>query len=535
MLLEERIDELIEFNMVYGHSDVSEELMGGPPTYKSLGQWCDRIRHANKAGLVSKGNVQLLQNIGFHWGGESSRITISPVTLKSNKRSVPEAPVQEERPAVPVPVPPVPAAYSEIVRRRISIICPRPRERTAIIASPSSQNHHSWNPSSFYQPSANLIAAVQSSNLITAAVHTNPSTTTSTRTTIQPSPAPATNDPRSDKISSYGDHMEILVGRKIYDVIPVETMEVSTYTHLVLSHVEFCRLPPMQMIGKRKYMPLGFPGIRCQYCNEEDRLRSGSYFPSSLKTMSDSSKTLFAIDNHFQKCASCPIEVKDELIDAKNTHQHERRTKKRHGGQKAAFYKIWNVMHPDEGAVNKIARQIYLRNRFLRFGVGSIEKGTNVELDSRKMETTTSTQKNAKMTLASSQQERIVEATVPPKQHTDANLELNSPEQRMLETTTRRQQSTNIDIASSQNEILVEETTNIALASSQYELLEKEVTVPSKQYTADTNMELKWSEQEPRAETTMRKPQIACEHTIWPYKKSEEHIASSVSNKKLRI
>jgi len=247
--------------------------------------------------------------------------------------------------------------------------------------------------------------------------------------------------------------MENLVGKKIIDVIPVETLEVSTYTRFVISQLEFCQLPPIQMVGKRKWMPLGFPGLRCQYCNKDKRLRCGSYFPSSLKTMSDSSKTLFAIDSHLQKCTACPEEIKQKLIDTKTTHLHERRRNKRHGGQKAAFWKIWNVMHPDEEAVNEIAHNIFIQNRILRFAPTSAGTDTNVELDSseeRKMETTT-----LNTALASSQQEPIAKTTAPSKQQTDVNMELSK---RKMVIKRWRQESAITALASDQQAPIAETT-----------------------------------------------------------------------------
>ena len=489
LILEERIDELIEFNMVYGHSDVSEELMG--PIFKSLGQWCDRIRWANKAGLISKGNIQLLQKIGFHWGRESSSsCTAVPVPTPEVVKEEPVLLValgsnrDTLEPAAPAPItnPLLPRARCPPIKRTANIVVnpPRPTKRERIVGNginPSSQycdprypsSPHSqqsnqlyqqgyyyssryyipWHSSqhqykqpynSYYQP-PNPVAAMQANtsyNCMTSSILPSaPSDTSgnssysfhhnrqappqqniqngitlpmtlptalvptskqesqsegkadlrtplqivrhliyaSRRDALPPNnPAAAVlmqqsfnkrtivNATRSNTETPpppyvYGDEIQHLVGKKIIDLIPRNTqIQVSVYTRLVISQLQILRTDDKP---GRKCLYIGFPGLKCRHCDVRTHKRSGAYFPTSVKTLSDSKKTLFAVDEHLQnKCLHCPQELKDEISRVKANHEFERRAKFKYGGQRAFFFEIWKILHPDQKMAQETILQI---------------------------------------------------------------------------------------------------------------------------------------------------------------------------------
>jgi hypothetical protein len=67
-LLQKRFDELLEFNMKVGNSDVSEIFSRD----QSLGHWCVSLKKAYKMGLISHNNIELLRKLGFEWEAESS-------------------------------------------------------------------------------------------------------------------------------------------------------------------------------------------------------------------------------------------------------------------------------------------------------------------------------------------------------------------------------------------------------------------------------------------------------------------------------
>jgi hypothetical protein len=95
--------------------------------------------------------------------------------------------------------------------------------------------------------------------------------------------------------------------------------------------------------GKRKDLVVGFPGFACYYCNGGSK-SGGRYFPSSIKTMSDSKKTLLSLYNHIQKCRKCPEPLKKSLKDLRPSHDEERKLQN-YGSQKTFFSLIWANLH----------------------------------------------------------------------------------------------------------------------------------------------------------------------------------------------
>jgi hypothetical protein len=95
--------------------------------------------------------------------------------------------------------------------------------------------------------------------------------------------------------------------------------------------------------GKRKGLEVGFPGLSCYHCNGLNT-QGGRYFPSTIKTMADTNKTLMGIFHHLLKCKRCPPSVLVNLSHLRLTHASERKIQ-RYGSQKAFFMIIWNRLH----------------------------------------------------------------------------------------------------------------------------------------------------------------------------------------------
>lgn len=95
--------------------------------------------------------------------------------------------------------------------------------------------------------------------------------------------------------------------------------------------------------GKRKDLVVGFPGFACYYCNGGSK-NGGRFFPQTIKTMSDSKKTLFSLYNHIQKCRKCPESLKKSLKDLRPSHDKERKLQN-YGSQKTFFSLIWANLH----------------------------------------------------------------------------------------------------------------------------------------------------------------------------------------------
>lgn len=114
------------------------------------------------------------------------------------------------------------------------------------------------------------------------------------------------------------------------------------YFHL-LCQVTPCMFSEVDRFGRRMGLSCGFPGLACRHC-VEDGHGAGRFFPSSIKTFQDGSKTLNSIYHHVMQCRKCPVEVKDVLTDARKCHDAERNVMK-FGSQQAFLTLVWGRLH----------------------------------------------------------------------------------------------------------------------------------------------------------------------------------------------
>lgn len=128
------------------------------------------------------------------------------------------------------------------------------------------------------------------------------------------------------------------------DIHPRDRQSGTYFTNAVFNNV--CKvLSSSSDQNLRQKMPIGFPGLACLHCQGLSRKRNGGrYFPSSLKTLSDSKKTLFAIYQHLQNCDKCPEDIKKDLQTLMSGHEEERR-KQRRGSQISYFLAVWQAVH----------------------------------------------------------------------------------------------------------------------------------------------------------------------------------------------
>jgi hypothetical protein len=125
----------------------------------------------------------------------------------------------------------------------------------------------------------------------------------------------------------------------------------TNFSYHLLSQMQPCVFTEADRLGKRKGLPPGFPGLACRHCF--GGYGSGRFFPSSIKTLSDTSKTLNVLHNHMMRCRKCPGEVRETLEKLRGAHDEER-AKMKFGSQKAFFARIWERLHgKDQPAVFK--------------------------------------------------------------------------------------------------------------------------------------------------------------------------------------
>ena len=100
------------------------------------------------------------------------------------------------------------------------------------------------------------------------------------------------------------------------------------------------------LIGKRRGLKFGYPGLMCAHCAGKDRRLGGRYFPSTIKTLADTKKSLLTFYSHLLKCPEFPAKDKLKLKEFYKTHEVERETQK-YGSQKMFFMVIWHRLHKD--------------------------------------------------------------------------------------------------------------------------------------------------------------------------------------------
>lgn len=134
--------------------------------------------------------------------------------------------------------------------------------------------------------------------------------------------------------------------RDMANTAPLVTMDdkpyATTFSFHLMGQMQPCVFTEADRLGKRKGLPPGFPGLACRHCF--GGYGSGRFFPSSIKTLSDTSKTLNVLHNHMMRCRKCPADVKENLEKLRGAHDEER-AKMKFGSQKAFFGRIWERLH----------------------------------------------------------------------------------------------------------------------------------------------------------------------------------------------
>jgi hypothetical protein len=132
-------------------------------------------------------------------------------------------------------------------------------------------------------------------------------------------------------------------------VTPEDEPYGTAFSYYLLQQMRPCVFAEADRLGKRKGLPPGFPGLACKHCF--GGYGSGRFFPSSIKTLSDTSKTLNVLHNHMMRCRKVPPEIRENLTSLRKTHDEER-AKMKFGSQKAFFARIWDRLHFKDPSVS---------------------------------------------------------------------------------------------------------------------------------------------------------------------------------------
>jgi hypothetical protein len=196
----------------------------------------------------------------------------------------------------------------------------------------------------FFSSNSNAVIDLATRQDGSSAAATNPAAagSTSGETAERASADVAAHPKQGDGSAAEISEMEQNLNHSAPLVAPQDEPYSTAFSFHLLSQMQPCVFTEADRLGKRKGLPPGFPGLACRHCF--GGYGSGRFFPSSIKTLSDTSKTLNVLHNHMTRCRKCPPEIRETLEKLRQTHDQER-AKMKFGSQKAFFGRIWERLH----------------------------------------------------------------------------------------------------------------------------------------------------------------------------------------------
>ncbi len=163
----------------------------------------------------------------------------------------------------------------------------------------------------------------------------------------------------ADTSSTY-DHEDNALLVDIASVITpnLRRERVTSFTYVVMCQFVKAAFDQTDRKGNRAKTSLGYVGLKCKYCGGEG-MRTGRYFPSSLKTFTDTTKTLLPMYCHLSLCHKCPEDMKSLISRLHDRHEVELKVlkgKKLHGGTTPFYRQIWTSLHADASSRKKDRR-----------------------------------------------------------------------------------------------------------------------------------------------------------------------------------
>ena len=156
-------------------------------------------------------------------------------------------------------------------------------------------------------------------------------------------------DPSDSTIITSGfDVPRFVNGRELQlrDLLTQQDRNLTTqFTINIIDQLDFVYFEEGDRRSHRTHLPIGFRGIKCRYCHAPAG-KSGRFFPSSLKTLSDTNKTLYTLHRHLIKCRMTPYNAKKNLDTLRQSHVQERKAINTHGSQRTFFRRIWGLLCP---------------------------------------------------------------------------------------------------------------------------------------------------------------------------------------------
>ena len=105
-------------------------------------------------------------------------------------------------------------------------------------------------------------------------------------------------------------------------VEPSDKIFATEYSYFVMEQMTTCVFTEADRLGKRKCHTVGFAGMACKHCVGGNG--SGRFFPLTLKTFSDVSKSIHVLRNHLIKCTKAPGDMAKTVTMLYKQHKNEK-------------------------------------------------------------------------------------------------------------------------------------------------------------------------------------------------------------------
>lgn len=105
-------------------------------------------------------------------------------------------------------------------------------------------------------------------------------------------------------------------------VEPGDKCFATDYAYFVMEQMTHCVFTEADRLGKRKFHKVGFPGLACKHCY--GGYGSGRFFPLTLKTFSDVSKSIHVLRNHLERCPKAPSGLAETVSLLHDRHKDEK-------------------------------------------------------------------------------------------------------------------------------------------------------------------------------------------------------------------
>ena len=105
-------------------------------------------------------------------------------------------------------------------------------------------------------------------------------------------------------------------------VEPSDKIFATEYSYFVMEQMTTCVFTEADRLGKRKCHTVGFAGMACKHCVGGNG--SGRFFPLTLKTFSDVSKSIHVLRNHLIKCTKAPRDMAETVTMLYKQHKNEK-------------------------------------------------------------------------------------------------------------------------------------------------------------------------------------------------------------------